>query len=78
MVTPPDEKKNAARDYIPAIQCLQHFGYELVRTFLTCQNLTSWVIALWQYRLWNFQRWDTKLETVLDKNQLWSNEITKF
>ena len=32
----------------------------------------------WQYRLWSFQRRDTKFERFLAKNQLYSNEITKF
>ena len=34
--------------------------------------------VVWQYRLWSFQGRDTKLEKFLAKNQLQSNEITKF
>ena len=33
---------------------------------------------LWHSRLWSFQGKDTKLERFLAKNQLYSNEITKF
>ena len=33
---------------------------------------------VWQYRLWSFQGRDTKLDRFLAKNQLFSNEITKF
>ena len=33
---------------------------------------------VWHYRLWSFQERDTKLERFLAKNQLHSNEITKF
>ena len=33
---------------------------------------------LWHFRLWSFQGRDTKLERFLAKNQLYSNEITKF
>ena len=33
---------------------------------------------LWQYRLWSCQGRDTKLERFWGKNQLYSNEITKF
>ena len=33
---------------------------------------------VWQYRLWSFHGRDTKLERFLAKNQLYSNEITKF
>ena len=35
-------------------------------------------LILWHYRLWSFQGRDTKLERFLAKNQLYSNEITKF
>ena len=35
-------------------------------------------LELWQYRLWNFQERYTKLERVLAKNQLQSNEIIEF
>ena len=31
-----------------------------------------------EYRLWSFYGRDTKLERFLAKNQLYSNEITKF
>ena len=34
--------------------------------------------TLWHFRLWSFQGKDTKLERFLAKNQLYSNEITKF
>ena len=34
--------------------------------------------ALWHFRLWSFQGRDTKLEKFSAKNQLYSNEITKF
>ena len=34
--------------------------------------------TLWHSRLWSFQGRDTKLERFLAKNQLYSNEITKF
>jgi len=34
--------------------------------------------TLWHFRLWSFQGRDTKLERFLAKNQLYSNEITKF
>ena len=33
---------------------------------------------VWHSRLWSFQGRDTKLERFLAKNQLYSNEITKF
>ena len=33
---------------------------------------------LWHSRLWSFQERDTKLERFLAKNQLYSDEITKF
>ena len=33
---------------------------------------------IWQYRLWSFQGRDTKLKRFLAKDQLYSNEITKF
>ena len=33
---------------------------------------------LWHFRLWSFQGRDTKLERFLAKNQVYSNEITKF
>ena len=33
---------------------------------------------VWQYRLWSFQAMDRKLERVLAKNQLYSNEIIDF
>ena len=33
---------------------------------------------LWQYRLSSFQERDAKLESFLAKNQLYSNEVTKF
>ena len=36
------------------------------------------MVWLWQYWLWTFQVRDTKLERFLAKNQLYSNEITKF
>ena len=36
------------------------------------------ICKLWHYRLWSFQGRDTKLERFLAKNQLYSNEITKF
>jgi hypothetical protein len=36
------------------------------------------VQVLWHYRLWSFQGRYTKLERFLAKNQLYSNEITKF
>ena len=35
------------------------------------------VYLLWHFRLWSFQGRDTKLESFLAKNQLYSNEITK-
>ena len=35
-------------------------------------------VVIWHSRLWSFQRRDTKLERFLAKNQLYSNEITKF
>ena len=34
--------------------------------------------TLWHSRLWSFQGRDTKLERFLAKNQLYSNEISKF
>ena len=34
--------------------------------------------TVWHSRLWSFKRRDTKLERFLAKNQLYSNEITKF
>ena len=34
--------------------------------------------TVWHSRLWSFQGRDTKLERFLAKNQLYSNEITKF
>ena len=34
--------------------------------------------SLWHSRLWSFKERDTKLERFLAKNQLYSNEITKF
>ena len=34
--------------------------------------------TVWHFRLWSFQGRDTKLESFLTKNQLYSNEITKF
>ena len=34
--------------------------------------------GLWQYRLWSFQVRDTKLKILFAKNQLQSNENTKF
>ena len=40
--------------------------------------LDTGVSLLWHSRLWSFQRRDTKLERFLAKNQLYSNEITKF
>ena len=33
---------------------------------------------LWHFWLWSFQGRDTKLDRFLAKNQLYSNEITKF
>ena len=41
-------------------------------------DLESAVFVLWHFRLWSFQGRDTKLERFLAKNQLYSNEITKF
>ena len=38
----------------------------------------SLMYSLWHFRLWSFQGRDTKLERFLAKNQLYSNEITKF
>ena len=35
-------------------------------------------LTLWHSRLWSFLGRDTKLERFLAKNQLYSNEITKF
>ena len=43
------------------------FGLKLIQV--------CWV---WHFRLWSFQGRDTKLERFLAKNQLYSNEITKF
>ena len=34
--------------------------------------------GLWHFRLWSFQGRNTKLERFLAKNQLYSNEISKF
>ena len=34
--------------------------------------------VIWHSRLWSFQGRDTKLERFLAKNQLYSNETTKF
>ena len=36
------------------------------------------IYTVWHFRLWSFQGRDTKLERFLAKNQLYSNEITKF
>ena len=48
-------------------------------TYSSLQRGTSRVRQhLWHSRLWSFQRRDTKLEKFLAKNQLYSNEITKF
>ena len=38
----------------------------------------SKLCAIWHFLLWSFQGRDTKLERFLAKNQLYSNEITKF
>ena len=37
-----------------------------------------YVFPQWHFGLWSFQGRDTKLERFLAKNQLYSNEITKF
>ena len=53
----------------------------MFNSFAYCLNLTRELRrenSLWQYRLWSFQGRDTKLERFLAKNQLYSNEITKF
>ena len=41
-------------------------------------NISDGIFPLWHYWLWSFQGRDTKLERFLAKNQLQSNEITKF
>ena len=56
------------------IQCCSSLGK---RKFRTDSRLTH-DVHLWQHRLWSFQGRDTKLESFLAKNQLQSNEITKF
>ena len=44
---------------------------------LYCQSVNQ-VHTVWHSRLWSFQGRDTKLKRFLAKNQLYSNEITKF
>ena len=46
-------------------------------TLVTHMSVGRW-FAVWHFRLWSFQGRDTKLERFLVKNQLYSNEITKF
>ena len=41
-------------------------------------TMSKVIHPLWHFRLWSFQGRDTKLERLLAKNQLYSNEITKF
>ena len=44
-----------------------------------CKKAVCLVLyTLWHFRLWSFPGRDTKLERFLAKNQLYSNEITKF
>ena len=56
--------------------------WEHLFTFQTClangSHVFSWRCLLWHFRLWSFQGRDTKLKRFLAKNQLYSNEITKF
>ena len=41
-------------------------------------SMPAQMCLLWHSRLWSFQGRDTKFERFLAKNQLYSNEITKF
>ena len=59
------------------------FRIILTNCLTTFRSLYIWnpqqnPCALWQYGLWSFQGRDTKLENVLAKNQLLSNEIIEF
>ena len=53
------------------LACLSCLGIAIVVVYVM-------VYRLWHSLLWSFQGRDTKLERFLAKNQLYSNEITKF
>ena len=54
-----------------------HLEFVLESVKITSINWNpAWTI--WHFQLWSFQGRDTKLERFLTKNQLYSNEITKF
>ena len=57
------------------LQIRRSLGHHLFRTHILRPLV---VYAVWHFRLWSFQGRDTKLERFLAKNQLYSNEITKF
>ena len=65
------------------IATVAHFYYRGSSTYTKITNTVSTttffgLCTLWHSRLWSFQGRDTKLERFLAKNQLHSNEITKF
>ena len=51
------------------LSCCPHFLIHIIAALFR---------ILWHFRLWSFQGRDTKLERFLARNQLYSNEITKF
>ena len=59
-----------------------YYQYTTIFEMFECFSMThlycKTVSTLWHFRLWSFQGRDTKLERFLAKNQLYSNEITKF
>ena len=56
---------------------VQSQGIEQSKTIILFWRFYG-VSTIWHFRLWSFQGRDTKLERFLAKNQLYSNEITKF
>ena len=69
------EDKNLYENYR---RILNYFVYPWE---IICKNRVIYDVSqckLWHSRLWSFQGRDTKLERFLAKNQLYSNEITKF
>ena len=52
--------------------------HEVCYASITWKLDSLYILPLWQYWLWSLQGRDTKLESFMAKNQLWSNEIIEF
>ena len=72
---------HVVRQFLQNSSWPQSRGYASSHSFLEHiqhSRLSLLTSLLWHFRLWSFLDRDTRLERFLAKNQLYSNEITRF